>query len=134
MALTNCPECGKEISDIAELCPHCGFKISAQPEFEIKVTQLSKPKYQITDRIVELIAGIVIFAVGIPLVGIVVGIFMIIIGLFMVGSAIFRSKIQIGECPYCGEQIVTRGSGETFHCPTCKNVGKKTPTTFETTH
>ena len=24
MALTNCPECGKEISDHADKCPNCG--------------------------------------------------------------------------------------------------------------
>lgn len=28
MALIQCPECGKEISDKAESCPHCGFPIS----------------------------------------------------------------------------------------------------------
>lgn len=28
MALIECPECGKEISDKAESCPHCGFPIS----------------------------------------------------------------------------------------------------------
>lgn len=27
MALFNCPECGKEISDQAEVCPHCGYPI-----------------------------------------------------------------------------------------------------------
>ena len=27
MALTNCPECGKEISDSVKKCPHCGKKI-----------------------------------------------------------------------------------------------------------
>lgn len=27
MALINCPECGKEISDTIEQCPHCGYKI-----------------------------------------------------------------------------------------------------------
>ena len=27
MALTNCSECGKEVSDIASTCPHCGFPI-----------------------------------------------------------------------------------------------------------
>lgn len=26
MGLINCKECGKEISDKAEKCPHCGFK------------------------------------------------------------------------------------------------------------
>ena len=25
MALTDCPECGKSISDKAAMCPHCGF-------------------------------------------------------------------------------------------------------------
>lgn len=27
MALINCPECGKEVSDTVESCIHCGFKI-----------------------------------------------------------------------------------------------------------
>lgn len=30
MALMNCPECGKEVSDSAEQCPHCGFPIAKQ--------------------------------------------------------------------------------------------------------
>lgn len=25
MALVKCPECGKEISDVAKACPNCGF-------------------------------------------------------------------------------------------------------------
>lgn len=28
MALMNCPECGKEMSDTISSCPHCGFKLS----------------------------------------------------------------------------------------------------------
>ena len=27
MALIECPECGKEISDTAKICPECGYKI-----------------------------------------------------------------------------------------------------------
>lgn len=27
MALINCPECGKQVSDQAEVCMNCGFKI-----------------------------------------------------------------------------------------------------------
>lgn len=27
MALINCPECNKEISDTARSCPHCGYKM-----------------------------------------------------------------------------------------------------------
>ena len=28
MALINCPECNKEVSDKAKICPNCGFSIS----------------------------------------------------------------------------------------------------------
>ena len=27
MALTKCPECGKEVSTSAETCPHCGYPL-----------------------------------------------------------------------------------------------------------
>ncbi len=27
MALKNCPECNKEVSDTASQCPHCGYKL-----------------------------------------------------------------------------------------------------------
>lgn len=30
MALINCPECNKEISDTAKVCPSCGYKINLQ--------------------------------------------------------------------------------------------------------
>lgn len=29
MALINCPECGKEISDLAYACPKCGYQLQA---------------------------------------------------------------------------------------------------------
>lgn len=31
MSLVNCPECGKQISDKATTCPHCGFPVSSIP-------------------------------------------------------------------------------------------------------
>ena len=34
MALINCPECGKEISDKALTCPNCGIPINQQPQKE----------------------------------------------------------------------------------------------------
>lgn len=35
MALVNCPECNKEISDLAEFCPHCGFPFSKKKSIEV---------------------------------------------------------------------------------------------------
>lgn len=35
MALFNCPECGKEISDKAAACPHCGCPVSKQNENQL---------------------------------------------------------------------------------------------------
>lgn len=32
MALINCPECGKELSDKALTCPHCGYPVKQQKE------------------------------------------------------------------------------------------------------
>lgn len=32
MALISCPECGKEISNYADSCPHCGFPIKKEKE------------------------------------------------------------------------------------------------------
>ena len=37
MALMNCPECGKEISDTVKKCPNCGFKIVKNVDKKKKV-------------------------------------------------------------------------------------------------
>lgn len=31
MALINCPECGQSVSDSAETCIHCGFRLKKKP-------------------------------------------------------------------------------------------------------
>ena len=44
MALINCPECGKEISDSTKICPHCGYKLknkSASKKWIIPVIIIS---------------------------------------------------------------------------------------------
>jgi len=32
VALTDCPECGRQISTLAAACPHCGFPMSGGSE------------------------------------------------------------------------------------------------------
>ncbi|MGI6071262.1 MAG: zinc ribbon domain-containing protein [Blautia sp.] len=34
MSLIKCPECGKEISDQAEMCIHCGFNLSKHQQIQ----------------------------------------------------------------------------------------------------
>ena len=52
MALINCPECGKEISDKSVACPHCGFPIESEsitnntelPKVEPKTSTNTNPE------------------------------------------------------------------------------------------
>lgn len=59
MALINCPECGKEISDQASVCPNCGVKI-ASSGIEIKST----PKKNFNGKLI-IVAVILIAIVGV---------------------------------------------------------------------
>lgn len=45
MALINCPECGKEISDKVKACPHCGYPLveNSEENNTIEFTE-QKPK------------------------------------------------------------------------------------------
>lgn len=41
MALINCPECGKEVSDTAKKCIHCGYKLSyTHKSVKLKITHV----------------------------------------------------------------------------------------------
>lgn len=45
MALINCPECGKEISDMAKNCPNCGYPIN---EYMMEKRNLDKQNLTVT--------------------------------------------------------------------------------------
>ena len=57
MALINCPECGKEISDEAKSCPNCGKPLKVKREIKINKKKL----------------GIVIGIIVVLTIGIIVG-------------------------------------------------------------
>ena len=45
MALINCPECGKEISDSAITCPNCGVSLKKESDFDsLNNTSVKKRK------------------------------------------------------------------------------------------
>ena len=56
MALLNCPECSKEVSDRASTCPSCGYPLRSLP-FD--------PEYR-AHRKIALIAALILSCVAIP--------------------------------------------------------------------
>ena len=57
MALINCKECGKELSDTAEFCPHCGYKYNHESENQVELTQQQQPEQtNIDEQPVQMVA------------------------------------------------------------------------------
>ena len=63
MALINCPECGKEISDTSDVCIHCGYKLKSKTQGNVQ--RRRKPWL-----IPVIIGGIIatFLVIGIPLI------------------------------------------------------------------
>ncbi len=115
MALIKCPECNKDVSDTAETCPHCGYRLK-------KVTSKYETVYYNDDRDVDTIAryyrrrqtaniiiGFLAIIVGIvflcrlglketkesreiTILLIVSGILLILVGIGAIGISIYRLK------------------------------------------
>lgn len=133
MALISCPECGKQISDTAPACPHCGYVLSpvnnahrssAEPCRVPEKTKIGETKTSLPVGIACIIFGILIILIGIPFIGVFgLGIFAIIggVAIFCVGYAKV-SGTQDAYCPYCGK-LSQIGKGATnFKCPMCKKI------------
>ncbi len=43
MALINCPDCGREVSDLASACPGCARPLQAASSAPVTIEQTSKP-------------------------------------------------------------------------------------------
>lgn len=50
MALIQCPECNKEISDRVKACPHCGFPLSENADGQGRVQQVEIASVNITPK------------------------------------------------------------------------------------
>ena len=42
MALISCSECSHEISDLASVCPHCGYPLGEQEAYEEEMRRLGR--------------------------------------------------------------------------------------------
>lgn len=65
MALINCPECKRLISDTADFCPHCGFKLSQEIVEEIKRQKEKENKRTKIGCLIFLILFAILIVIGI---------------------------------------------------------------------
>ena len=68
MALINCPECNREVSDIAKKCPHCGYTLQEMAKERLKKTVKEKRKL-IRNIVISLVALGCVFAAVIIYMG-----------------------------------------------------------------
>lgn len=118
MALINCPECGKEISDAALSCPHCGYAINRLGR-SFQKTELAPVSP------LNRIAGICMIVLGIVSIPITLAMgFILIISSFMfIGFGIYLLGAHPGTCPYCGKKVEVFGTN--CKCPHCQKVSVK---------
>ena len=66
VALIQCPECGKDISDKAETCPHCGCPMKAKPDIvngrQVQTIEKTAKQYkgQMVLSTIMLLVGIIL--------------------------------------------------------------------------
>lgn len=114
MALIKCPECNKEVSDTAETCPHCGYRLK-KPAPRPTTTYYSNRASNIVERdhnmkhiggiiagIISIICGIIMFCCcalpearayqAINATFIVCGIVLLLIGIVAIAYSAYRLK------------------------------------------
>lgn len=132
MALINCPECKKEVSDAAKNCPHCGYPINQQKaEVVAEVIDIALPdptplgpiEKHVGRGIVLIVIGIFALVLGLVTIGLIVGIFVTIgaiICLFTGYGDI--SGMRKVTCPHCKKQTISHKDIVKLKCSTCKKI------------
>lgn len=85
MALIKCPECGKEVSDLAESCPYCGYNLGGEANsagaMNDKVVIAARNREASTKD--NQTMGIIMLVIGAVLITMLIGIVFLIIGIVM---------------------------------------------------
>lgn len=130
MAMVTCPECGKEISDSASFCPHCGYLLALSKSS--RSTELSEPKKNNALGIAYVVCGVAAVIFGIFTLAIIIGFFAIIGGGVFISLGIDQLKgVQSGSCPYCGNSASVRVRAKTYKCPHCNKISTKKEMSLE---
>jgi hypothetical protein len=108
MALTSCPECRREVSDRAPVCPHCGCPISGSGQRE---SRQEEPQRVVHEQSGSFGTG---FGGG---AGCVLGVVVAVIAL-VVALAGFQAAAKCQNCDGKGRVL-----GGLVECPHCKGRG-----------
>jgi len=133
MALIECPECNKDMSDTINACPHCGYRRDASNN-DLRESVIGKPeinwvggigcfiltylvyymhsRYDLVGSITTLWSLSSLWAVSSLLGGIL---------FFGIGIAFFLGKSEV-KCPYCYTDDYIRRFEKTFKCKCCNNI------------
>ncbi len=126
MALITCPECGKEISNTAESCPHCGYILKKDTQPRTQSTSLNDKEANPVLGAILIAGGIFILIFGLIAFGFIFGIFVAIAAFVMIGLGISKiSGSQQGQCPYCHNTVTVPAQAASFKCPYCKKISTK---------
>lgn len=105
MALINCPECNKEISDQAKTCPHCG--VSVQKAIANKIAEEERKKREeianSASPTIKVISHIIVFLVIALIIGVIV---------HACNQPTYDS--DDGKCDICGKRKTTDLYGEEY--------------------
>lgn len=125
MALIECPECKKMISDTASSCPNCGYTLVSQKantnEPNIEPIELGEMKKDVGTGIVMIVVGLIVALFSLLFIVAVVTIFSLIggIALVVIGFTRITGYYEV-ECPYCGQKNNLMEGSESYKCTKCK--------------
>ena len=128
MPLISCPECGKQISDSATACPHCGYPLSSLPPVRARFSRRSTPLDDTSTNGAAGVVWLIVAIVGVPAVifgflfGFILGFLVLFGDLLLWGLALNNLQgTRKGTCPYCnGDITVTDLNASAMKCPHCK--------------
>ena len=121
MALINCPECNKEVSDTAKNCPHCGYMLSDTEKtsftVEVKKTHISELKREFSKGAAFIVVGI--FASLFSLLILPIGLISLIGGIMFITIGAQKCGYHEVICPYCGKHGTITKNATTYYCSIC---------------
>lgn len=65
MAIIKCPECGKDVSDKAPFCPHCGVKIAGELPVPVPQPNPKKASHGHKTLLVSFIVAVIVCGIGV---------------------------------------------------------------------